>query len=765
MHCALISALEAKPIPMDTLPATLPEVRICLNKPMAIQKGDTIEYDVQRHQPMVAESLGQLLGRMPGFQVDAYGNIHYNGRQISRIKVDGDDLSAGDYRHLTRIIKAGMLNKIQVLQHDQPNRLLKDMVTGDGLAINLEIRSGQGTSPHGQVTAGATQGKKRGVMEMAGLDKRLRQLMMLKYLPFANPDDISQPPSGLVETDNEHEKAYQSWQTNPESFGMPSVGPPQHLQYATNVGRWTASYRTDTFTRVRHTLHVGQNQVQHAETQQRQWWWDGAGINNVMYGISGLYKKRQALGRIEVERDPGKAHTERWLIQLEASSTENTHQEQEMQHGWRDIDLKQQRQQRMVDISRTSTTRKASGMVLLHQQKISHDNHNAEAFVDDDQSIWLANHRGWMGYDQWTFMLQQSRMRMQAGIRNAFHHIRAGSDHSTAALHVLKSYPFFQLQQRIHKKLTQELRFAAGAIRLQQREDAAAWMSTGKVGWMAEWKPRPTRGLRFGADIGRLLEDPSAWHPGRVLHTNGQMDAGTPSLMMNESTSLYAGWSSMNLYRGLVWQLNTQFNVNRGERGMELVQRLQTDSLQSYVLGIRKTFRMQGSADQYIHPLKLRTALGFDYSHAIASQRVQGMLLPTRFIQMNIRVQVQTQWKGRYNMTWITHWNAMRFKLMRLTDFGNVFGQHEFHLMVKPSKHGWLELGFRRYGNGVRNPLHLLDLKAYQPMGKQVDVAVRLNNILNSRVMEQCQQAISGTEFRSVFLPGRQFTAEISFRF
>jgi outer membrane receptor protein involved in Fe transport len=50
-------------------------------------------------------------------------------------------------------------------------------------------------------------------------------------------------------------------------------------------------------------------------------------------------------------------------------------------------------------------------------------------------------------------------------------------------------------------------------------------------------------------------------------------------------------------------------------------------------------------------------------------------------------------------------------------------------------------------------------------MGKQVDVAVRLNNILNRRKMEQCQQAISGTDIRTVVLPGRQFTVEISFRF
>lgn len=101
---------------------------------------DTITYDLTRYATDRDNTLKDVLRKLPGVNVDKQGKISYNGKDISRFTVEGLDLSNGRYNQLTDNIKARDVKKAEVVEHDQPIKALKDKVTTDNIAMNVELK-------------------------------------------------------------------------------------------------------------------------------------------------------------------------------------------------------------------------------------------------------------------------------------------------------------------------------------------------------------------------------------------------------------------------------------------------------------------------------------------------------------------------------------------------------------------------------------------------------------------------------------------------
>ncbi len=104
-------------------------------------KEDTIVFNVKSFSDGTERKLKDLLPKMPGFSVDGNGKIKFQGKTVSVLLIEDDNLFGSDYGTGTKHIKANIVDKIEVISNYQENPLLKDIAFSDQIALNLKLKN------------------------------------------------------------------------------------------------------------------------------------------------------------------------------------------------------------------------------------------------------------------------------------------------------------------------------------------------------------------------------------------------------------------------------------------------------------------------------------------------------------------------------------------------------------------------------------------------------------------------------------------------
>lgn len=104
-------------------------------------KSDTITYDLSEFASEKDQHISEVLAKLPGVQVDkTTGKISYQGKSISKLMVEGLDVSGGQYRQVTDNLKADAVAKAEVLENYQPIQALQGKTFTDEVAMNLKLK-------------------------------------------------------------------------------------------------------------------------------------------------------------------------------------------------------------------------------------------------------------------------------------------------------------------------------------------------------------------------------------------------------------------------------------------------------------------------------------------------------------------------------------------------------------------------------------------------------------------------------------------------
>lgn len=118
-------------------------------------KEDTIVYRASDY-PVRENSLAEdLLKRVPGIEVDKDGNVSAQGKQVTRVRINGKDFFGGDVKTATQQLPADLLESVQVIDDygDQAN--LTGVRNGDPEKIlNFTIRADKNKGYFARATAG-----------------------------------------------------------------------------------------------------------------------------------------------------------------------------------------------------------------------------------------------------------------------------------------------------------------------------------------------------------------------------------------------------------------------------------------------------------------------------------------------------------------------------------------------------------------------------------------------------------------------------------
>jgi len=119
-------------------------------------RGDTVEYNTESVLLRRFANVEQLLGRLPGLQIDADGNVIYNGEKIQRLLVDGKDIFGGDPRLITKNLDASKIARVQLLERKSDHANFTGIDDGTRTkTLNLILKEDARNSGSGKIEAGA----------------------------------------------------------------------------------------------------------------------------------------------------------------------------------------------------------------------------------------------------------------------------------------------------------------------------------------------------------------------------------------------------------------------------------------------------------------------------------------------------------------------------------------------------------------------------------------------------------------------------------
>lgn len=151
----LVTDWVAQPIVMKPSAASMLREVIVKNKSLIEETGDTISYVVKNIRDGSESKLEDLIGKLPGLSINSTnGSILYQGREISKMLLDGDDLTGDNYTLLSKGLSADWIEEIQILKRYTGKNLLQGIKKSDDVALNIKIKEDVKASFFGKASAG-----------------------------------------------------------------------------------------------------------------------------------------------------------------------------------------------------------------------------------------------------------------------------------------------------------------------------------------------------------------------------------------------------------------------------------------------------------------------------------------------------------------------------------------------------------------------------------------------------------------------------------
>lgn len=144
--------------------------------------GDTISYQAEKYMNSEVNKLEDLLKKMEGFHVDDNGRISFNGKEVSKILIEGDDLTGSKYKLLSKNIGADLISTVQVINNFNDNRLLKQVENDNNVGINLTIKPDKKNKLNGNFDVHYGNAEKGNAsLDLVSIQKKLKSLHFINY--------------------------------------------------------------------------------------------------------------------------------------------------------------------------------------------------------------------------------------------------------------------------------------------------------------------------------------------------------------------------------------------------------------------------------------------------------------------------------------------------------------------------------------------------------------------------------------------------------
>ncbi|MGN7706815.1 outer membrane beta-barrel protein [Chryseobacterium sp. 22543] len=144
-------------ITLTTVPLKLRQVDVRASKPLAVMRGDTLEYNALDFNTYEKASLYNLLQKIPGLTIDIDGKFYYQGIALQELYIDGRPAfqnaqdGSSDPKIISRLLLASVVDKVQII--DKTPTIGINAPKGQKI-LNITINSESKKGLNGELGAG-----------------------------------------------------------------------------------------------------------------------------------------------------------------------------------------------------------------------------------------------------------------------------------------------------------------------------------------------------------------------------------------------------------------------------------------------------------------------------------------------------------------------------------------------------------------------------------------------------------------------------------
>ncbi|MDR0661733.1 MAG: hypothetical protein LBG19_13315 [Prevotellaceae bacterium] len=139
-------------IPLGAKDHLLNEARVSA-RPI-YRKGDTTVYSVQAFALKQDFSIGDVIKKMPGFDVDDNGRISYQGQNIQKYYIEGLDLLGSGYTIANNNLPHASVSSVEILHDHQPIKAIDGIISSSNTSLNIKLKHNVAVTGRAQAGAG-----------------------------------------------------------------------------------------------------------------------------------------------------------------------------------------------------------------------------------------------------------------------------------------------------------------------------------------------------------------------------------------------------------------------------------------------------------------------------------------------------------------------------------------------------------------------------------------------------------------------------------
>ncbi len=197
-------------------PADIPNLPEVTVKTLPIQRnGDTMKYRVSAFAGANDRVIGDVINKIPGLEINANGQISYQGRPINRYYIEGLDLLGNQYNMANESIRLALVEQVEVWERHQSIKVLDSITGRNEVALNLKLSAKGKQKWSGQVMTATGLPQPMGALE-ANAMKFVQQLQTLNAIKTNNTGhNVTKELNELTLDAGDWEKTYAQMRNTP----------------------------------------------------------------------------------------------------------------------------------------------------------------------------------------------------------------------------------------------------------------------------------------------------------------------------------------------------------------------------------------------------------------------------------------------------------------------------------------------------------------------------------------------------------------------
>jgi len=161
-------------------------------------KEDTITYLIDSTMYRKNDNVEEVLKKLPGVTVDKDGTVTAQGKQVTKVKVNGKDFFNGDVTTATRELNADMVERLQIIDDYGDQSVFTGIRDGDPTkTLNIDLKKDRNKGYFGNITAGGGTEKRYLAKASLNIFQNDRQISVLGDLNNTNVNTFNFGAMGL----------------------------------------------------------------------------------------------------------------------------------------------------------------------------------------------------------------------------------------------------------------------------------------------------------------------------------------------------------------------------------------------------------------------------------------------------------------------------------------------------------------------------------------------------------------------------------------